>query len=1075
LFYSSVFASNLGTWDFLGPDNLGGKIQALVIDPSDPSTFYAATSGGVWKTTDDGASWTPVSDSFLSQTTTCLAMDPSNPAVLYSCTGAGIYKTTNSGANWTLLPTNSSVFPSITAFNDLIISPNNSQRLYLASNLGVEKSNDGGNTWSIAIDNVDEFEGCFDLTMRTDQASDYVFASCGATNVTIYRNTAADGGGTWKKVLATDGKTAISLAPSNQAIIYAAATNSSLSSTFFTGLGVIWRSTDAGDNWTPMYTNLGSTTMLSNMLMSNPYLALCQGASNRVVNTGFANLTVAVDPVNSNRVWVGSTDLFRSTDGGATWGLASNWIDPQNAHFANFGMNGIVFHPDYDGNVVRKIYAATGGGVFRSDDALAATASDPTAPAICDPNNIGITWNALNNGLAATRFQQGAMVPSVDAYLAASPDQGLLSGSDVAGDSGWTRILNQDLRSVLIDPLNANTVYVAGTGITLQKSTNGGGSFVPAVSGITDANLGAAPYAMDPANSQRLWTGGKFPWRSTDGAQTWVRASSTTDKDIQAIAISDVNPGHVIVGRASGKMHYTNNGLTTTSTSAWTALASPRKGSQEFISSLTFQPGSDSIVYVTFASRSSASNVPVWKSTNSGSNWADASGAGGGKLPDIFVYYLVVNPDNPAILYVGTERGVYSTTNGGSSWAQENNGLAVAVRSLKYVAIGNSVYLYAFTSGRGAWRVLLGTITPPTVSLTAPADLATVTDVIIVSADADDDTGVDHVDFYLDGVTKIGTDSTDPYDINWDTKTTSNGSHSLTAKATDLDGHSTTSSPRTVTVDNPIVPPTVSLTAPADLATVLGVIIVSADADDDTGVDHVEFYLDDVTNIGTDSSFPYEINWDTKTTSNGSHSLTANAYDLGSTSTTSSPRTVTVDNPASLFLDEFDNAVVAPWIPVKGTWTESGGELQVITSSKAIIDAPPAASCGTCHISTDFKIVTAGGTVWIYGWYKDSSNYVRADLNDAKNTVTFFQKVNGTTLWKISTAYTLNANQQYNVVLSYASGTLTLDIGGATVLSHSTGSVPSATGKIRYTVKAASVSGSKVATTFRFQRIEVLP
>ena len=188
---------------------------------------------------------------------------------------------------------------------------------------------------------------------------------------------------------------------------------------------------------------------------------------------------------------------------------------------------------------------------------------------------------------------------------------------------------------------------------------------------------------------------------------------------------------------------------------------------------------------------------------------------------------------------------------------------------------------------------------PPSVSVSAPANNATVSGSVSVAASASDDTGVAGVQFKLDGVNLGAEDTSSPYSVSWNTVTASNGLHTLTATARDTANQTTTSSTVTVTVSNGVnQPPTVSVTAPANNATVSGTVTVTADASDDTGVAGVQFKLDGV-NLGSeDTSSPYSVSWNTATASNGQHTLTATARDTANQTTTSSTVTVTVGNSA---------------------------------------------------------------------------------------------------------------------------------------------------------------------------------
>jgi hypothetical protein len=194
--------------------------------------------------------------------------------------------------------------------------------------------------------------------------------------------------------------------------------------------------------------------------------------------------------------------------------------------------------------------------------------------------------------------------------------------------------------------------------------------------------------------------------------------------------------------------------------------------------------------------------------------------------------------------------------------------------------------------------------TSPAVSVTAPAAGATVSGAsVAVSATASDNVGVASVQFRLDGTTNIGAaDTSAPYAVTWDTRSLSNGTHTITAVARDAAGNATTSGPVSVTVNNAPPPdttaPTVSVSAPASGATVSGSSVnVSATATDNVGVASVQFRLDGTTDIGAaDTSSPYGITWNTTSLTNGNHALTAVARDAAGNSTTSAAVTVNVSN-----------------------------------------------------------------------------------------------------------------------------------------------------------------------------------
>jgi hypothetical protein len=709
----------LETWSELGPGNIGGRTRGLVIDPTSPTTMYAGgVAGGVWKTTNAGASWAALDDFMANLAVSALTMDPGNSSVLYAGTGegyfnidavrgAGIFKTTDSGSTWIqLASTNNSSFHYV---NDIVVSPNNSQRVYAATRLGVFRSLNGGTSWTQV--HAPGANGCLDLAIRTDSANDVVFASCGTFAVAnVFRNLDAGGAGTWTSVLTESnmGRTSIAIAPSNQDVIYALA-SSTEAGNFSNGLLAVFRSIDGGGSWTARVRNTDPTP-LNTVLLTNPSYALgCFGTS--YFNQGWYDNIIAVDPVNPDIVWAGGIDLFRSDDGGQNWGLASYWWTglAQGNHADH---HALVFHPDYDGVTNKVLFSGNDGGVYRTDDARAATGT-----AVCTPSSSSVTWTALNNSYGVTQFYHGLPYPNGQTYFGGTQDNGTIRGTDAGGPSTWSAIYGGDGGYVAVDPTNTNILYAETTGISIRKSTNGGTSFASATNGISDNGLFINPFVMDPSSPLRLWTSGQFMWRTVDGAGLWARASAQVNGTVSAIAVSPANPNRVLAGTNTGHIHRTDVGLSSNGATVWPSVQ-PRSG---YVSSVAFHPQDEMIAYATY---STFGGVHVWRSTDGGASWNDIDGSGATGIPDIPVHSIVVDPVVTPVgnhLYVGTDLGVFTSTDAGVNWAVENTGFAnVVTEALALDASGTS--LYAFTHGRGAFKVNIvppGTITPRNPS---PAD-----------------------------------------------------------------------------------------------------------------------------------------------------------------------------------------------------------------------------------------------------------------------------------------------------------------------------------------------------------------
>ena len=186
--------------------------------------------------------------------------------------------------------------------------------------------------------------------------------------------------------------------------------------------------------------------------------------------------------------------------------------------------------------------------------------------------------------------------------------------------------------------------------------------------------------------------------------------------------------------------------------------------------------------------------------------------------------------------------------------------------------------------------------TPPTVSVSSPAAGASVAGTIPVNATAADNVGVAGVQFTLDGANLGAEDTASSYSVSWNTTTATNGTHTLRAIARDAAGNTTTATAVSVTVSNPvqdITPPTVSVTAPAAGASLVGTTAVTADAADNIGVAGVQFTLDGANLGAEDTAAPYSVSWNTTSASNGAHTLRAIARDAAGNTTTSAAVGVT--------------------------------------------------------------------------------------------------------------------------------------------------------------------------------------
>jgi hypothetical protein len=319
-----------------------------------------------------------------------------------------------------------------------------------------------------------------------------------------------------------------------------------------------------------------------------------------------------------------------------------------------------------------------------------------------------------------TQFYHGLPYPNGLSYMGGTQDNGTLRGTDSTGIGGWTEVFGGDGGYVGIDPTDSDNIYVETTRLSIRRSTDGGTTFFAGTSGINESSGNFQfinTFIMDPRIPQRLWTGGRTLWRTSDGAASWTQASAqlSVDRSVSAIAIAPTNSNRVLVGLSGstlggGFIHRNDAALAANASTAWPGVQ-PRLG---FVSWVTFDPVNEMVAYATY---STFGGAHVFKSTDAGATWASIDGAGDTGIPDIPVHSIVVDGADSQRLYIGTDIGVFVSMDGGGTWARENTGFAnVITESLAIGSVGSNNVLFAFTHGRSAWRVTLGPAAPKILS-----------------------------------------------------------------------------------------------------------------------------------------------------------------------------------------------------------------------------------------------------------------------------------------------------------------------------------------------------------------------
>src|SRR5262249_43203006 len=218
--------------------------------------------------------------------------------------------------------------------------------------------------------------------------------------------------------------------------------------------------------------------------------------------------------------------------------------------YAHADQHAIVFHPNY-GSANPVLFVGGDGGVFKSTNATSSVAKGNNAA--CNDFAGGVKFSSLNHNFGVTQFYHGAPYPSGTTFFGGTQANGTVRGTSAGGTGAWAVINGGDGGAVAVNPSNPLILYSEHTGLSIQKSTDGGSTWANATAGIDASSTFQfiAPFAMDPTNPSRLWTGGTSVWRTTNGAASRSRASNVLGSDgaVSAIAVSPIDGSRVLVGK----------------------------------------------------------------------------------------------------------------------------------------------------------------------------------------------------------------------------------------------------------------------------------------------------------------------------------------------------------------------------------------------------------------------------------------------------------------------------------------------------------------------------------------------
>jgi hypothetical protein len=502
--------TNTGSWS-----SGQGRVNCVHVDPSTPNTVYlGAPAGGIWKSTNNGTTWTPLTDQLPQIGVSGIAVDYSNSNVIYIATGdkdagdsysVGVFKSIDGGNTWN--PTGVMGNSNPSNAGDLVIHPTNNQILWCATNNGIFKTTNAGNSW-FQVQTGNFSQGTLRLKPG-DPTTVYA-----VTNTRFYRS--SDSGSTFIQITTglpeSSSRLLLDVTPANANYIYV------LSARNDGDMQGIYRSTDGGTTWTKTSSNETST---GDVFESSQ---------------AWYDLALAVSPTNANEIYTGCLNIWKSTDGGVSVTKMNNWSSPAAPSYTHADIHYLGFH----GN---KLYCGSDGGIYVS-------------------SNGGTNFTDLTAGVQISQFYKIAVAKQSAANMVGGLQD---NGGHAYSGGQWKNYYGADGMDTAIHPNNPNQYYgFIQSGGNLYISNNAGNG----LSGSVSAPAGLSGNWVTPLTINAaglLFSGYTNLFKLVSGA--WVQQNTTSlgSGNIELISIDPSNDNIMYVSNGSNLYKSIDLGVTFTS------------------------------------------------------------------------------------------------------------------------------------------------------------------------------------------------------------------------------------------------------------------------------------------------------------------------------------------------------------------------------------------------------------------------------------------------------------------------------------------------------------------------------
>lgn len=709
----------------VGPALQPGRIGDIVIHPRQPNIWYVAVaSGGIWKTTNRGITWTPIFDQQGSYSIGCLAVDPHNPQIIWVGTGEnqsqrsvgfgdGVYKSTDGGKTWQHMGLKHSEH-----IARILIDPRDSQTVYVASqgplwasggDRGLFRSRDGGKTWS-AVLTISPETGITDVVMDPSNP-DVLYAASyqrrrhvgvlvgGGPESAIFKST--DGGQTWRRLTkglpqGDLGRIALAVSPQRSNVVYAHIQTAAKER------GAFYRSENGGETWERRGATPVQTGEYYGEIFTDPHrfdrLYIMDTVVQMTDDGGktFTRLrwpvhvdhhALAFDPVDPNH-WLSGNDggLYETYDGGQTWRHFTNM--PATQYYRVTVDDAVPFYNIYAGSQDN----GTHGGPARTAHRLGIRnadwgvygGGDGMQPRV-EPGNPNIVYVSSQYG-ALVRIDKttGRTVPIKPRLDSPKDKQPPKKETSTKKEKEQESVREKDAPGTKSNKLSKDSKAVEEQEKSTQPSSGKAGG--------DNLRWGwDAPLLISPHSPTRLYMAANRLFQSDDRGTTWKVISPDMTRQLDPLKVplmgklwgknavsrdafttplsvitaldeSPVQAGLLAIGTDDGLVQISeNNGQ------SWRKIEHfPGVPPATYVSDVFFSPRDRSTLYVTFNNWQYGDFRPyVLKTGDLGRNWTNITG----NLPDRHpVWSIVADRVHPDLLFVGTEFGLFVTLDGGKQW-----------------------------------------------------------------------------------------------------------------------------------------------------------------------------------------------------------------------------------------------------------------------------------------------------------------------------------------------------------------------------------------------------------------------